>query len=258
MSAETALHPAAAQSLLVRRPSRLGPFLVGSLAAHAGLVVVGLVLGTFFASPPLDLDQKPITATLVRLGKPRDQKLLPRKEELPPPPKEVSGTTAPAPPPAEKAVPVPMLKPTPATTAKQSGKKEGDLRRKQLFGAFDKFSKAKPDEDPEGAENGSLDGDAAKAEGEQYWGLLTAQVHRNYDVSQTIPEEERIHLRAQVALRIGRRGQVIDVRLAKSSGNALFDHAVLAAVKKASPFSPPPDALRDSLERTGVVLEFVP
>jgi TonB family protein len=252
-----ALHPAVQQSLLVRHKSRIGPFLLGSVAAHAGLVLLGLVLGTFFAAPPLDLDQKPIHATLVRLGKPRDQKLLPRKETPPPPPKEVKGTAAPAPPPAEKAVPIPSAKPTPAT-AKQSGQKEGEARRKQLFGAFDKFSKAKPDEELEGAENGSLDGDAAKAEGEQYWGLLTAQVRRNYDVSQTIPEDERIHLRARVALRIGRRGQVLKVSLAKSSGNALFDNAVLAAVKKAQPFSPPPDALRDSLEKTGVVLEFVP
>jgi len=252
-----ALHPTASQSLLVRRPSRLGPYLVGSLAAHVGLVVLGLVLGSFLSAPTLDLDQKPITATLVRLGKPRDQKLLPRKEEAPPPPKEVVGSTAPAPPPPENAVAIPSKKPTP-TTAKQTGQKDGADRRKQLFGAFDKFSKAKPDEPLEGAENGSLDGDAAKAEGEQYWGLLTAQVRRNYDVSQTIPDDERIHLRARVAMRIGRRGQVLQAKLAKSSGNALFDNAVLAAVKKAQPFSPPPDALRDSLEKTGVVLEFVP
>lgn len=251
-------HPAVEQSLLVRHKSRMGPFLIGSLAAHAGLVVVGLVLGSFFSGPAIDLNQKPITAHLVRLGKARDKKFLPRKEEPPPPPKEEHGQTAPAtPPPAKAAVPVPLKKPTPAVHQKHEGARDSDLR-KQLFGAFSKLSKKPPDEDPEGAENGSTEGDSSEAEGEQYWGLISAQVHRNYDVSQTIPEEERAGLKAQVALRIGRRGQVLEVKLVKSSGNALFDNAVLAAVKKASPFSPPPDALRDSLENTGVVLEFVP
>ena len=40
--------------------------------------------------------------------------------------------------------------------------------------------------------------------------------------------------------------------------NALVNSAVLAAVKKASPFSPPPDHLRDTLQKGGIVLEFSP
>jgi TonB family protein len=59
-------------------------------------------------------------------------------------------------------------------------------------------------------------------------------------------------------MRLNRTGDVVDARLAKASGNPLFDSAVLAAVKKASPFSPPPDHLRDALHKSGIVLEFSP
>ena len=59
-------------------------------------------------------------------------------------------------------------------------------------------------------------------------------------------------------MRLSRSGEVLEARLAKASGNDLFDSAVLAAVKKASPFSPPPDHLRDPLQKTGVTLEFSP
>ncbi len=102
------------------------------------------------------------------------------------------------------------------------------------------------------------DGDSATAEGERYYALLSSQVRRNYNVADTIPEAERLYLKAQVQLRLGRTGEVLETRLTSTSGNELFDAAVLAAVKKASPFSPPPDHLRDALQKQGVVLEFHP
>jgi TonB family protein len=249
---------AAAQSLFVNRPSPLGRYVAFSLGAHVLAVAAALVLGPLLHGPALNLDQKPISASLVRLGKPRDQKLLPRKEEPPQPTKEVKAASQ-APSEVKPAPAVaPLQKPAEAKVQKVDGQKQGQERKSALFGAFDKFKKTKPDEELEGAENGDPLGDSAKAEGDQYWALLSAQVHRNYDVSQTLSDDERMRLRAQVALYIGRAGQVIKVQLVRASGNALFDNAVLSAVKKASPFSPPPNALRDSLQKTGVVLEFRP
>ena len=258
------MHPAAAHSLLVQRPSRIRRFVIGSVVGHVSLLVFGLIWAAIGARPRMDLDSKPIRATLVRRGKPRDEKLLPRKEELPPPPKEVVAPPAPptpAPPAPEKvAVPVPGVKatkPTP-TPAPQSGAKAGEDRRKRLFGAFDKTAKSTPAEDLEGAEDGDPDGDSATAEGERYYGLISMQVRRNYNVANTISEDERMRLKALVALRVGRSGEVLAVELAKSSGNDLFDSAVLSAVRRASPFSPPPDNLRGPMQKNGVVLEFRP
>ena len=277
------MHPAVSQSLLVSRRSRLGLYLGASVAGHVLVLLVVALYARFTEGPRVDLNQKPIRATLVRLGKPRDAKLLPRKEQPPPPPpRKVEAPpapptpTPPRPEPAKVAVPVPGVKPepqpAPAPAAKKpeppkaaskptprKGEANGEDRRKRLFGAFDKFSKSsKQDEELEGAEDGDPYGDSAEAEGERYFGLLSSQVRRHYDVADTIPEAERLYLKAQVAVRLGRTGEVLEARLAKASGNALFDSAVLAAVKRASPFSPPPDHLRDVLHKSGVVLEFSP
>jgi TonB family protein len=255
-----AFHPAVSQSMLVARPSRLGLFLGVSVAGHGLLLVAGMIYSFLTAGPKVDPNIPVIKATLVRQGKPRDPKLLPRKEQAPPPPKEVKAPPAPpsaVPKPVEKvAVPVPGLKPPPP--APQKGDTSAEDRRKRLFGAFDKTAKQAEPEELEGAEDGDPNGDSATAEGERYYALLSTQVRRNYNVADTIPEAERLYLKAQVQMRLGRAGEVLETRLASASGNDLFDAAVLAAVKKASPFSPPPDHLRDALQKQGIVLEFHP
>jgi len=226
-------------------------------------VLFVFVGGSLFSGPRIDLEQKPIQARLVRRGKPRDEKLLPRKEELPPPPEKVEApppapTPAPTPPPEVAKVAIPGVQPREvAKPAPQAGETAGD-RRKKLFGAFDKLSKAKPEEELEGAEDGDELGDAAQAEGERYFGQINAQVRRNYDVSQTIPDSERIQLKADVTVKISRSGEVLKTVLARPSGNGLFDNAVLLAVKRASPFPPPPEHLRSTMQETGVTLRFTP
>jgi len=258
------MHPAAHQSLLMPRRSPVGRFMTFSVVGHAGVLLCVVLYNTFFQAPPPRVEPTPIRATLVRQGKPRDEKLLPRKEQPPPPPpKKVDAPPAPTPAPPEPpkvAVPVPGMKPEPAPKPTPSpGEAKGENRRDRLFGAFDKFAKpTKQQEDPEGAEDGDPNGDAAKAEGERYFGLLSSQVRRHYNVADTIPESERLYLKAQVAMRLSRTGEVIEARLAKASGNTLFDSAVLSAVTKASPFSPPPTHLRDTLQKSGIVLEFSP
>ena len=247
------MHPSVHQSLFVRKSARMTGFLILSLGAHAAAIAVVAMLGLISRPPPIDLNQKPIKASLVRLGKPRDKRLLPRKEDLPAPPRDVP---APAPVPKEPAHKAPSPVATlPTPSAKQEGKKEGDPRKK-LFGAFERAG-AKPQE-LEGAEDGDALGDSAVQEGERYYGALKGQVLRYFFVSQTISDQERIRLRAHVLVRIGRTGELLEWRLQKSSGNDLFDSAVLSAVKKAAPFAPPPPHLLDSLRTQGVLMEFTP
>ena len=246
------MNATAPSSLLATPPQPLGRFLVPSVLVHA--VLLGLVLGygALTARPLIDLDQKPIIAKLVRQGTPRDEKLLPRIEETPPAPKE----QAPPPAPAPVAVPPPAAAPAPAKT-KAPGQKTGDERQK-LLGAFDQMSKTKRPAEASGALDGDPSGDAAESEGERYYGQLSAQVKRFYDVSETIPDQERVHLVAQVALFIDPNGQLARARLARPSGNDLFDSAVLEAVKRAAPFAPPPVHLRNALQKYGIVLQFRP
>lgn len=265
---EAGMHPAVAQSLLIGKPLRIRPFLVASLVAHVALFGAVAAASYLQFGPTIDLNNQPIKASLVRLGKPRDPKLLPRIQETPPEPEKT--TTAPEPPqPAEPPPAPPRPIPDPKAVAISLGPKRpleqsNADRRKQLFSAFDRSNKptgsrtAKAIEELEGQPDGDPRGDSATQEGERYFGQLKAQVQRYYDVSQTIPEQERLHLKAQVIVLIGRTGEVLKVQLAQRSGNELFDSSVLAAVKKASPFSPPPDHLRDALQRRGIALEFRP
>ena len=252
----TAVASAAPVSLLVRRPEgMLLKFLFWSAVVHAALFSVALVYAKLHEEPAIDLDQKPIKATLVRQGTPRDEKLLPRIEQAPPPPMEQKAPEpAPTSAPPKTVAPAPVAPPAPPKT-KQAGEKKADARQ-QLFGAFDKMSKSKPD--TTGAANGDPSGDSAVAEGEAYYAQLRAQITRFYDVSDTIPDSERIRLTAQVAVVISPAGQLERARLAKSSGNDLFDSAVMTAVKRAAPFAPPPTHLRDPLSKYGVVLQFRP
>ncbi len=233
------------------------PWLIASVAGHAGAVGLFLALSAFLGPPKIDLEQKPIKASLVRLGKPRDEKLLPRKEEPP----------APVPEKAPEAIAVPVAKPDtavkiPTKDAKAEPKPSKDTQaadqasRKNLMAAFGKAGRAGKVEELEGQADGDPNGDAAKAEGERYFGLLKSVVQRNYDVSSTIAEAERRTLKAEVALWIGAHGEVIDVKVTKPSHNELFDSAVLGAIRKASPFSPPPDHLRDALKSQGVAFVF--
>ena len=244
-------------SLLARRPE--GPllkFLFWSAVVHAALFSLALVWAKLHEEPAIDLDQKPIRATLVRRGTPRDEKLLPRIEQPPPPPMEQKAPEpAPVPEPARPTAPSPLVAPAPPK-ARQPGEKKADPRQK-LMGAFDRMSKSKAP-DTTGAADGDPHGDSAVAEGEAYYARLRSQITRFYDVSDTIPDSERIRLTAQVAVVISPAGQLERARLAKSSGNDLFDSAVMGAVKRAAPFAPPPTHLRDALAKYGVVLQFRP
>ena len=244
-------------SLLARRPeATLLKFLFWSALVHAVLFSLALGYAKMHEEPAIDLDQKPIKATLVRQGTPRDEKLLPRIEQPPPPPVEQKAPEPVAvPEPPKPTAPAPLAAPAPPKT-KQAGEKKADPRQK-LMGAFDKLSKSKTP-DTTGAADGDPNGDSAVAEGEAYYARLRTQITRFYDVSDTIPDSERIRLTAQVAVVISPAGQLERARLAKSSGNDLFDSAVMAAVKRAAPFAPPPTHLRDALSKYGVVLQFRP
>ncbi|MCU0700295.1 MAG: TonB C-terminal domain-containing protein [Myxococcaceae bacterium] len=246
------------ESLLEPRPTPLVPFVALSIGVHVVAALVLSVASWLFAPAKVSLDPPPIKASLVRLGKKRDEKLLPRKEEPPPPP-PAAEKAAPAPTPAvpDKAVAIPTkdAKPEPKKDTAKDGAKDA---KKSLFDAFNKTARASKAEELEGAEDGDKDGDSARQEGERYFGLISAMVKRNYDVSDTIPEAERRMLRATVKVKLGGTGELLDADLVKASGNDLFDGAVLGAVKKAAPFGPPPEHLRDGLKKDGVSLVFTP
>lgn len=245
------------ESLLRPQPSGLLPFVLASLVGHLLFLLVAVALSWALSGPRITLEQKPIQASLVRLGKPRDEKLLPRKEESPPAPPTKPAAVEPPAATAEPSQPVKLASKVAAPTAPvKKSTPAAPTAKKTLFDAFTKTARAGKAAPLEGALDGDPEGDSATQEGERYFGLLKAVVQRNYDVSDTIPEAERRTLKAEVALWIGPGGEVRDAKLSKPSGNDLFDAAVVGAVKKAAPFSPPPPHLVDTLKRQGVAIVF--
>src|SRR5262249_51615700 len=133
----TSVASTAPASLLVRRPE--GPllrFLFWSALVHAVLFSTAIVWAKLHEEPAIDLDQKPIKAPLVRQGTPRDEKLLPRIEQPPPPPVEQKAPEpVPVPEPPRTVAPAPVAPPAPPK-AKQAGEKKADTRQ-QLLAALD-------------------------------------------------------------------------------------------------------------------------
>lgn len=249
--------------------------------AFAGLVGTSLLDGCGGKQP----DQKPIAAKLVRLGTPRDERLLPRlptapavpparkdapqvtpgKEvQTPPPAPEPKPEPPPPPPPEAKPAPTPAPpepKPTPKAPPQQAtAPKKAETSTQsnlddimQRFAAADRRGKA---EDLPGQLDGDPEGDAEQAaEGERYLALVQKRLRDNYVLPSTIPQAERVRLSAQVRIHIERNGAISKFEIERSSGNAQYDAALQSAVQRSSPLPPPPDHLLRTF-RNGLPVRF--
>lgn len=223
-----------------------------SLGIHLGLAAGWL----FFPSAPkpaLDLDQAIVKTRLVKLGKPRDEKLLPRIAASQPPPdskKTAPPTDAPTP---EKQDPNSKKQPSAADILNQFNKDNAkppdvnDIIRDRI---------GEPDD--EGQKDGDRDGVALTGEiTDAYFARVSAAVQRNHQISTTITDEERVRLKAVIALKVDAEGNVIDARIQQSSGNDVYDNGALAAAKRASPVPAPPPQVRPLAER-GFALNVCP
>ncbi|WP_208352124.1 energy transducer TonB [Pseudaestuariivita rosea] len=86
---------------------------------------------------------------------------------------------------------------------------------------------------------------AARRAAIQEWGSrIRAQIARN----QNLPSGVRKGTSATLVITVARSGALVQVGLAKSSGNGRFDRAALAAVKRAGRFPAAPDAITSSSE----------
>ena len=248
-------------SALLRRPDRLWPLVLVSLALHA--VVIG---GSLLVRPPaiVDLNQKPIVAKLVRIGEKRPEQWLPR-QAVPPPEAAPAApdavpVPAPAPPvPAQKtvALPAPKVEPKPSpprpASAKPGGKGSDALSRAMdKVRKDDKLASKERWGDPAGLPQGdATDG----TEGDRYLGLVTQALQSSYRLPATLSEQERIFLHATVVLTIEPDGRVSSFRFEKRSGNPAFDQALERAVRE-SRLPPPPPELRQRFRTIGLGVNF--
>lgn len=228
-------------------PSRTpaAPAMALAVLFHVLIFAAALLLPRLFdRAPPL---RKPIIAKLVALGRPRDPRLLPRKE---------------SPPPAASASPsktAPSLRPAPAPPRREPSRR--DLMERALARAAGKATpepKEAPDPERAGSPQGSPQGTAATAEeGDAYFTAVHDAILENYAVPSVISERERLYLAAEVIAYIGPDGRILKHEFQKKSGNNFFDQALEVAIQKTKLPPPPPDLAR-SLRDSGVVLNFRP
>jgi len=89
--------------------------------------------------------------------------------------------------------------------------------------------------------NSSLGGTAGVGalRAKNYADLLRAAVKRNLYLPKTF-EYDRAQLVTQLSVVLNARGELVDVRLAKSSGNVAYDQAAIAALQNSVPLPQPP------------------
>ena len=227
-------------------------FVLVSLFVHLG------ALGTWALWPKADksainLDDKIIKTKLVRLGKPRDEDLLPR---LP--------TSAPPPPAAEMAAPKleqpADQKPEPAAKDKPSAsdilEKFKQQQEKRDIHDVIKDRLGAPTED------GQLEGDkdGSELEGEinqSYYARVTSKIQTAMEVSSVLTDDERVRLKATLCFTIDEDGAISDLNISSSSGSSVYDGDVLAGARRASPVPAPPPTARERA-KAGVCLNFCP
>lgn len=253
---EGTLPPMRTNSLEERRAAQrrmLGGFIALSLGLHLGLAAGWLFFPDLTPRRPINLDDAIVKTKLVKLGKPRDEKLLPR---IP--------TSAPPPDASKKAPPTeePPTKDNPQKTAEKQPSAADILDKfkkdNQKRDVNDIINERIGEPDDEGQLDGDRDGVALEGEiKDAYFARVTAAIQRAHQVSTTISPEELVRLRAVVEFKIGEDGTISDVRIRDSSGNDVYDNGVIAAAKRASPVPAPPPPVRDLAAR-GVAVNVCP
>jgi TonB family protein len=242
------------RSLLADR-SRVG--LRGALALaiclHIAVFAVAFALPILF--PASQQVRKPIIARMVALGKPRDQRLLPRKEN----PFPTAGASKVAPPAPAVASSSPPPGKAPSRPAPRAPTRAEMMARALAGVRADAPSQARePDPERAGASDGSAIGTAATAEaGEKYFGEVHDIIQQNYVVPSVISERERMALGATIVVWIAADGRLLRHRMEKPSGNAFFDRALETAIAR-SKLPPPPPELARELALGGVGINFRP
>ena len=195
-----------------------------SVVLHV-LALFGIVI-LVSSRPAIDLNEKVVTIRLAKLGKERDQTLLPRLD-------------------ASEAQPA-VAKPVEKIKKEAAESSPLDVLKKRFGKASDEGSK-------HGSNIGSsIDSDLA----ESYVARVAEIIRQHYVLPTTLRGKK--NLVALISLRISSNGSVIAVKINSSSGNVMFDRGVTLAINRITSFGPPPLPLRKRYAIEGFLFEFTP
>lgn len=130
-----------------------------------------------------------------------------------------------------------LLKRLAVEKLKQQNKVDKQMKAQKNALAKLKEELATQNADKNSSLGGALGQGAIRAK--TYANLLRAAVKRNLYLPKTF-EYDRAQLVTQISVIIDARGELVDVKLAKSSGNAAYDQAAIAALQNSVPLPQPP------------------
>ena len=225
-----------------------------SIFVH-GCAVPGLALFKGDSKPKVDLSRA-IPVQLVKLGKRRNPKLLPRIARNAPPPPPSEGV----------ALDRGKKKKQPNKSKKRNRKAEkkeqkiSDAARRMLESnalddALDKFSTDEPEGDPDGDIDGTTTDATNAAAG--YHRDIVKVLKAKYKVPTVIPRAQRQFLKARVVLFIEGNGQISDFEFIERHPNQVFMRA-LDSLLKTVKLPPPPRKQAREYRRNGVEIIFRP
>jgi TonB family protein len=97
---------------------------------------------------------------------------------------------------------------------------------------------------------GQADSAESNAKINVYYSLVWSRIRGKWTLPQGILPRENIE--AIIQAKILKNGTVADLSFEKRSGNRYFDESAMKAIKRASPFPPFPDSIRDSNIDVGI------
>ncbi len=223
--------------------------ILATIALHGG-VVVGVILyrQALMAASNGPPPESYVVAKLVRLGKPRDPKMLPKKHIPQPATKKEETVDYSAD--ADDA---------PNKTQKKEKKdaKLSDKLRNSLEKA-DLLAQAQQEIEQEGDPNGVPNGTATSAQaGDPYITKIADLWNRTWSLPAVIPSDEASSLYVLIVIHIDQNGAVqFPIQFDRPSGNTIFDNSITTAWKRIGQIPlPPPDRFA-SIMANGLALKL--
>jgi TonB family protein len=209
----------------------------GSRRSFSGLLITAALHGVILwavksahskPQEPLIVPRDFVQAEMVKLGKPRDKFWLPKAHRDPPPP----------PPDAIKLSENENAKPAPTEAPKVNDPKTPKSVQQALKRAAAWDSMAVP-EPEEGQLNGNKAGTAERATGDPYLAEVSGLLRQNYNLPAGMSPDQ-ISTPPVIRMTIGADGTLSNIKVTKSSGNALVDDACVSAAQLTRKVPAPP------------------
>lgn len=88
-----------------------------------------------------------------------------------------------------------------------------------------------------------------------YLTVIWEKIRSSWNLAENLVQGKK-NLESIIAIKISRKGEIVDMNFEKRSGNHYLDESAMRAIKKANPLPPLPDAFRDEYLEIGI--RFLP